>query len=144
MTASLGCLKKHRSVSDIYNSGQIGDTLDWIMHHNSAKWEYDTFYYKPDTSLYLVTAYRDSIGKDKAITMFFYKNKVEGLATVFLPGGVKIGETMYKNNLNDGLSIHYYTSGKMKWKLFYEMGKQVYIVNYDEQGKKIDSLHSKK
>ncbi len=138
-STNLGCQKKHRPAIEIYTSGEIGDTLDWVIHYNFAKWQYDTFYYKYDTSLCFVSSFWDSTGKDKAVTNFYYNHKAEGVITVYYRGGAKLSKAFYKNGLKDGFDISYYESGKIRWKVFYDKDKPIYSVTYNEQGEKIDS-----
>ncbi len=136
--------QKHKTVQEVFESGEIGDAIDWHMPVNTENKERDTLVYKYDTSLLAITSYWTKERKIKVGTIFLYKTKTEGVFIMYDMSGVKMSRTHYKNGQRDGAATSYYDDGLTKKKILFCKDLPMYEVNYNENGSLKDSTNLKK
>ena len=134
------CGKTHRSITEIYESGELGDTDAWVMSKYYDP-DHDTLRYKYDTTLLAIKSFWTKDKKELSSIGFWRKNKLEGLSSFFQKGtGKKFGTIHYKNGKEDGFFTNYYENNQIQCKSYFRQGVEIYIVTYKENGEKTDSI----
>ncbi len=138
-----GCSKTHRTAFEVYESGKMGDRSDWILlvdNHDEGK---RIFYYKFDSSLFLIKAYYDTSNIHERYQFFLYRGRSEGIFSIFSDdsNSAIMAINHLRNNLKEGFSFVYYDDGKLKQKEYYEHDSELYRLEYNEAGKLVDSIY---
>lgn len=130
---------KHKSAQEIYESGKIGDSTNFLLMKKDDLKVRDQYRYKYDTALIVQ---KDYYGNRQSVHVlaFYYNGLPEGKWTVFEENGSIRGYTTFKNGKQNGDEITYFDNGKIKVKSFYKDNLPQYQINYDEKGKMIDSV----
>jgi antitoxin component YwqK of YwqJK toxin-antitoxin module len=131
---------KHKTAKEIYEKGIVDDTSDWVITNNPIL-SRDTLRYKYDTSLFLIKGYKDGDKKIINGTMFFYRNKIEGVFSIYDYKGVLASKIHFENGKRNGMTVHYFENGLLMDKIFYRNDSSMYEVEYDYLGQIKDSTY---